>query len=131
MIDFFKTNEYADYVTKMGTGRMADIMGALDQSAETAFLQIMVDPSVPLEERVTIWAQADELEPQMRLRTYDRIRPLLAQELTYLPVGDRLTVDELLPSPPGIEAWRERLAIEAQQKIDSADDRQGTNVERQ
>ena len=131
VIDFFKTNEYADYVTKMGTGRMADIMGALDQSAETAFLQIMVDPSVPLEERVTIWAQADELEPQMRLRTYDRIRPLLAQELTYLPVGDRLTVDELLPSPPGIEAWRERLAIEAQQKIDSADDRQGTNVERQ
>ena len=131
VIEFFKTNEYADYVTKMGTGRMADIIGAIGDSAETAFVQIMIDPSVPLPERITIWSQADELEPQIRLRTYDRIRPLLQRELSYMALGDQITIDEVLPAPPGIEAWRTRMAAEAQQRIEAADDRQGTNVERQ
>ncbi|MCH2141930.1 MAG: hypothetical protein MK077_02885 [Phycisphaerales bacterium] len=131
VIEFFKTNEYADYVTKMGTGRMADIIGAIGDSAETAFVQIMIDPSVPLPERITIWSQADELEPQIRLRTYDRIRPLLQRELSYMALGDQITIDEVLPAPPGIEAWRARMATEAQQRIEAADDRQGTNIERQ
>ena len=48
-----------------------------------------------------------------------------------MALGDQISIDEILPPPPGIEAWRARMATEAQQRIESADDLQGTNVERQ
>jgi len=126
----FRTHENLDYVTKLGTARMRDLVAVLGQSAEIAFVQVMTDPSIPLDERIQIWAQIDELEPEMRLRTSDRIRPFVAQELAYGPLADKVTVDELLPEPAGIEAYRAALAERTAQQIEDVDAHKAVDVNR-
>jgi hypothetical protein len=128
--DFFRSNEYMDFDTRLGTARMRDLVDQLANSAPLAFEQLMTDPTVPLEERATIWLQIDDHEPQMRLRTYDRIRKWLVAELQRSPLRDRITVDDILPSPPGIEAWRVQLAQEARRRAEEADAKQASGVDR-
>jgi hypothetical protein len=89
------------------------LVGQLGQSVPMAFAQLMSDPTVPLEERATIWAQVDDVEPQLRLRTYDQIRPWLVAEIGNGPLQGRVDVDAIFPPPPGIDAWRQQLAAEA------------------
>jgi len=128
--EFFRTHEFMDFETKMGTGRMRDLVSKLGESAELAFIQLMTDVSVPLEERATIWAQVDDMEPQVRLRTYDRIRPWLAREIDSGPLRGRVIVDEAFPKPPGITAWRAQLAAEAVRANQDAEGGQASGVDR-
>ena len=128
--DFFRTHDFIDFETKMGTGRMRDLVSQLGESAELAFIQLMTDVSVPLEERATIWAQVDDMEPQIRLRTYDRIRPWLSREIDSGPLRGRVLVDEAFPKPPGIESWRAQLAAEAVRANQDADGGQASGVDR-
>jgi hypothetical protein len=111
--EFFRTHDFMDFDTKLGTARMRDLVGQLGQSVPMAFAQLMSDPTVPLEERATIWAQVDDVEPQLRLRTYDQIRPWLVAEIGNGPLQGRVDVDAIFPPPPGIDAWRQQLAAEA------------------
>ncbi|MCH2138732.1 MAG: hypothetical protein MK074_06750 [Phycisphaerales bacterium] len=128
--EFFRTHEFMDFETKMGTGRMRDLVSQIGQSAELAFLQLMTDPSVPIEERATIWAQVDDMEPQIRMRTYDRIRPWLDREISSGPLRGRIAVDQLLPEPPGMEAWRAQQAAQAVREAQEDGGGQGAGVER-
>ena len=128
--DFFRTNEYMDFDTKMGTARMRDLVARIGESAELAFIQLMTDPTVPLDERATIWAQVDEMEPRVRLRTTDRIRPHLAREIAMGPFAGRVDVDDVFPEPPGIAAWRAQIAAEKVRAAEQADEGEASGVER-
>lgn len=110
--EFFKRNEYYDFENKFGRGRMSEIIGALETSAETALLQLMTDTTIPLEERLTIWRQIDQYQPQLRLRVFDWIRPSIVQQFNSHPLSTKFALEQVFPTPPGIEAYRAHLARE-------------------
>ncbi|MCH2136970.1 MAG: hypothetical protein MK101_10390 [Phycisphaerales bacterium] len=128
--EYFRTHDDMDFDSKLGTARMRDLVGRLSQSVPMAFVQLMSDPTVPLEERATIWAQVDDLEPQLRVRTWDQIRPWLVAEIDNGPLAGKVNVDEAFPEPPGMEAWRAQLAAEALRNQQQLDAGQGAGVER-
>jgi hypothetical protein len=109
---------------------MRDLVAVLGKSAEIAFLQLMIDPSVSYEERAQIWAQVDEFEPELRLRTSDRIRPLVERELQMGPLAGQVSIDEFLPEPPGIEAFRAAMAARAVREAEAEDAKKGAGIER-
>ena len=127
---FFREHEDIKYDTKLGSARMQELLAALDRSAELAFILVMTDPTIPMDERVQIWAQVDELEPELRLRTSDRIRQMVNQEFAYGPLAGKVDIDALLPEPVGIEAYRAALAQRAVEEQASQDDRKAAGVER-
>lgn len=127
---YFRTHEGIDYETKLGTARMRDLVALLGKSAEIAFLQLMIDPTVSYEERSLIWAQVDEFEPELRLRTSDRIRPLVERELEMGPLAGSITIDEFLPEPPGIETFRAALAARAVREAEAVDAKKGAGIDR-
>ncbi len=128
--DFFRSHEGISFETKLGSARMRDLVAVLDGSAEVAFIQIMTDPTIPYDERIQIWSQVDEFEPELRLRTADRIRPAVARELEWGPLAGRVTVDELLPEPPGLAAFRAAIADRALKTKQAEDDREAAGVQR-
>jgi hypothetical protein len=110
--NFFKNNEYFDFETKFGTGRIKDIIGQLDQSVEVALMQLMTDPTVPMEERIAIWSGVDELEPELRLRIFDRLMPMVQQQFAQHPLASKIAMEAAFPPPAGLEQYRTRLAAE-------------------
>lgn len=128
--DYYRNHKLIDYSTKLGMDRMKDILGELDRSAEIAFLQLMIDPAIPMEERLTIWAQVDDLEPQIRLRTYDKVQRELERQLGLHPLGRSMTMAEAFPEPPGLEAFRQQLALERAQQAKEAEEARPEDVER-
>ena len=128
--DYYRNHKFIDYSTKLGSDRMRDILGELDFSAEIAFLQLMMDPTIPMEERMTIWAQVDELEPQVRLRTYDRLEAELKRQLGIHPLGRSITMAEGFPEPPGLDAFRQQMARERALDAQEAEEARPEDVER-
>lgn len=110
----FKTNEYNNYTTKFGTGRIKDIIGALESSAQITFEQLMTDPTVSIEERMAIWGGVDKLEQGLRPRVYDSITPRLKAQYNRHPLSKVRTFDNAFPPPPGLDAWRKKMAKEAE-----------------
>ena len=109
----FKTNDFNNYTTKFGTGRVKDIIGSLEVSVQVTFEQLMTDPTIPMEERAAIWAGVDNLESGIRPRVYDRITPLLRAQFQKHPLSTIKSFDKVFPEPPGLQAWRQKMAIEA------------------
>ncbi|MDP7006542.1 MAG: hypothetical protein QF718_10085 [Phycisphaerales bacterium] len=112
----FKTNDYYNYTTKFGTGRIKDLIGTLENSAQITFEQLMTDSTIPIEERIAIWHGVDKLEQGLRPRVYDRIVGLLQTQYSRNPLSRIRTFDEAFPKPPGLEAWRQKMAVEAEKQ---------------
>jgi hypothetical protein len=108
--EYFKGNEYYEFVNKFGRGRMNELIQQLEGSLETAFEQLMRDPTVPLQERLTIWRQIDRFEPRLRVRVYDRVKPHIEQQFAMNPLAQRFELAQVFPQPPGIDAYRAQLA---------------------
>jgi hypothetical protein len=121
---FFHKNNWNDYTTKFGEGRIADILGDLDESADLTYLQMIVDPSIKMLDRMTIWAGTDRVEmevirrdatllkrntPLFRALVYDRAMPILQQQFQADEMGQQMTFVEAFPPPPGLDAAREFL----------------------
>jgi hypothetical protein len=119
----FRTNEYNDYTTKFGTGRIKDIIGVLESSAQITFEQLMIDTTVPIEERMAIWAGVDRLERGLRPRVYDRIISELQTQYSRHPLHNVRSFAEAFPEPPGLEAWRLKMAKEATKASTDAEDK--------
>ncbi len=109
----FKKNEYNDYTTKFGTGRIADIIGALESSAQITFEQLMTDPTISIEERMAIWGGVDKLQQGLRPRVYDRILPRIQAQYERHPLSRIRSFDNAFPKPPGLEAYRQKIARDA------------------
>ncbi|MCH2134349.1 MAG: hypothetical protein MK116_11415 [Phycisphaerales bacterium] len=110
--NFFRSSDNVNFTTKMGVGRLRDVLSTLDRSAEIAFLQLMLDPAIPFEERMTIWAQVDDLEPEMRLRVYDQMIRSLASQYAMSELSQAIPLEEAFSQPPGLEAFRQKIAAE-------------------
>jgi len=117
----FKTNEYNNYTTKFGTGRIKDIIGALESSAQITFEQLMTDPTISIEERMAIWGGVDKLEPGLRPRVYDIIVPRLTAQYERHPLSKIRPFDKAFPQPPGLKAWRLKIARDAAKAKAAAD----------
>ena len=106
---------------------MRDIIGQLEQ-VQIAFLQLMIDPSIPMEERMTIWSGVDELEPQLRLN-HDMLAEPLGEQLTMHRWAD-VGHGRRLPAATRPEAWRQQIALERQLEKEAADAARKEGVER-
>jgi hypothetical protein len=109
--EYFKTNNYNDFVTKMGSARLGDLIRDLESSAVTVFAELMVDTTIDMGERLVIWRRAPD---DIRVQVYDLIAPLLRAQLQAHPLGTRLPFEEALPEPPGLELFRRQQAAEAE-----------------
>jgi hypothetical protein len=109
----FQTNDYNNYTTMFGTGRIKDIIGALESSAQITFEHVMIDSTIPIEERIAIWGGVDALERGLRPRVYDRIVDRLQTQYARNPLSRVRTFDEAFPKPPGLDVWRKHMAAEA------------------
>jgi len=119
----FRNAENTDFTTKFGTGRLKDLIGQLDSSTEQVLLQVMIDSGLGLEERARIWQQIDraaaqrrELRPlvQLRPRIYDRMMSQLRQQFQNSYLSQTTQLKTLFPEPPGLEAYRQRVAEQEQ-----------------
>jgi hypothetical protein len=123
----FKNNEYNNYTTKFGTGRIKDLIGALESSTQITFEQLMTDSTVPIEERIAIWGGVDALQPGIRARVYDRMRGRVEAQYARHPLSKIRSFDKAFPKPPGLDAWRQKMANEANAAKQNAETNDPTN----
>ena len=72
----------------------------------------MIDSSIPIEERIIIWAGIDTLEQSLRPRVYDRIMPIIQDQYAKHPMSQATPLAVAFPEPPGLQAWRRKIAQE-------------------
>jgi hypothetical protein len=128
--DLFKGSKYTDFETKMGTGRLKDLIFQLEDSVEIAFGQLMVDTSVPLLTRLKVYARAG---PELQKRVYDDVRAELRRQfgesrLAAIPSLDFDAV--VLKEPPGMDAHRQKRALELQERARALEEARRAEVER-
>jgi hypothetical protein len=110
LIDYFKNSRYYDFVTKFGESRIGDLIGDLEDSERAVLQQLLMDRSLPLIDRLTIYNRAGE---GMQRRAYDAVKPQIESEFAASPMSRTLTLSQVLPEPPGMEAYRAQQAREA------------------
>ncbi len=110
LTEYFQGNQYADFVNKFGERRMADLLGNLRSSVQDVFANVLMDPSQPLVDRLTIYNRASE--PERRI-VYDLVKGPLEQEFSMDPLSKLAPFAQLLPEPPGMEAFRLAAAADA------------------
>lgn len=111
--DYFRGSRYASFVTKFGTGRMADLLGSLRSAVEDTFATLMVDTSVPLLDRLEIYRKATDEYKRM---AYDSARPQIEREMIRLGLNLKLPIERAFPEPPGMEEYRANLAAKRERE---------------
>jgi hypothetical protein len=111
--DYFKYNKYNDFVTKMGSARLGDLIAQLENSVYTVLAQLMIDSTIPLHRRLLVWRQVPD---EYKLPIYDDLYPIMMMQLESHPLGQALPPDEAFAPPIGIEEYRRRKALEAQEQ---------------
>ena len=125
--DLFRSSEMYGYTNKFGRGRLMELVSRLERSVEDAFLQVIIDPTLSLEERATIWRNVDRMEPQLRARVYDKVVGQLQLQLSRSIYGNQYRVADLFPAPPNLEEVRQMIAAERariQQQLDEQRERE-------
>jgi hypothetical protein len=114
LTEYFRTNRYTDFRTKMGDARLADLIGSLERSVEDTLAGIMQDESLPLIDRLTVY---NRLPEDQRAMVYDISLPRITADIAASPFGaGGATVDGLFPAPPNIEEYRARKAAEVERR---------------
>ncbi len=110
---WYKENHWNDFVNKFGRARMGDLVHELEDSVEIGYLQMMTDPGLKLNDRITMWANTDRIEtevfkrpPVLRALVYDRMMPGLRQQFTGHELSQRMTADQAFPAPRGLDNAR-------------------------
>jgi len=109
LIDYFQSSQIADFVNKFGERRMAALIGDLRTSVRDVFANVLVDPSQPLMDRLTIYNRAGEAERRM---VYDLVRGPMEAEYSLDPISQMVPFAQVLPEPPGMEEHRLAVAAE-------------------
>jgi hypothetical protein len=128
---WFKNNSWNAYKTKFGEGRISELIGNLEDSSEIAFAQVMTDPGMKMQDRMTIWSATDQVEsavigrgtnllgrstPLFRALVYDQVMPVLAQQFQSHELSLAMTVDQAFPPPPGLDIARKLIADRDEQR---------------
>jgi hypothetical protein len=108
---YFKNAEYNDYVNRFGAGRIKDLVGSLENSVRDVFRGVLLDRSLPLVDRLTIYARAGDNQKRM---AYDAVKPELQVEFEETPLSQAYQFDQAFPQPPGMEAFRRSQAQAAE-----------------
>jgi hypothetical protein len=108
--DYFKYNKYNDFVDKMGSSRLGDLIDQLEDSVYTVLAQLMIDTTEPLHHRLLVWKQVPD---EYKLPIYDDLYPHMMAQLETHPLGQAFAPDEAFSAPIGIEEYRRRKALEA------------------
>jgi hypothetical protein len=126
--DYFQHTRYADYENKFGVGRVKELIDDLNGIVENAYVGLMLDTSVPLLDRLEIFAKSNEEYKRM---AYDFARPQIEAELAASPLGQRLKITDVLPEPPGMEAYRVAKAARIQREKEEEASRSQTTFQRE
>jgi len=114
LTEFFRTNKFTDFRTKMGDGRLADLIGSLERSVEDVLVGIMQDPTLPLVDRLSIYSRLPE---DQRAMVYDAALGKITADIASSPLSQGGgSADQLFPPPPNIEAYRARKAQQAEER---------------
>ncbi|MDP6693261.1 MAG: hypothetical protein QF444_02960, partial [Phycisphaerales bacterium] len=97
-------------------------------SAVLSFQQVMTDTTIPLEERMLIWAGVDALEQGLRPRVYDRIMPIIQEQYSSYPISQTTPITVAFPEPPGLDLWRRKIAQERARQEGITGDREVTGT---
>jgi hypothetical protein len=124
--EYFRGNNYNDFVTKFGSARMADLITQLENSVYTVLAQLMVDTTIPLDRRLLVWKNVPD---EYKVPIYDDIYPLMRMQLEAHPLGQLMPMDEALRPPAGLDEYRRRQAP-AQPEGDEGQPAEPSEVER-
>lgn len=120
VLDYFRLNKYSDFVNKFGVERISGIIRDLDQVEIDVFARVMMDPSIPLQERLTIYNVHTPVEVQREI--YDFIKPAIERQLQPPSPLAGMNIDVALPVPAGLDQVRQRR-LRDQQLRDQQDQR--------
>ncbi len=115
---YFQGNQYMDFVNKFGERRMADLIGSLRTSVQDVLANVVMDPSQPLMDRLTIYNRADESQRRM---IYDQVKGVLEGEYSLDPLSNVVPFVQLFPEPPEMDAYRQAQAAEAAKRGSEAE----------
>lgn len=107
---YFKNIEYNDYVSKFGDGRMRDLIGDLETSVRDVFRGVLLDRSLSLMDRLTIYARAGDEQKRM---AYDAVGPELQAEFEASFLAQAAPFERAFAEPPGMAAYRKAQAAAA------------------
>jgi len=111
VLQYFRVNEYNNFVNKFGEARIHGIISDLENVEVATYWRIMVDSTIPLRERLMIY-NLHTPDP-IRRQIYDGIKPAMESHIA----RSRLSVyelEQLLPEPPGMESFRAAREAEMQ-----------------
>ena len=125
VLDYFRFNQTSsDFINKFGVERISGIIGSLERVEVDVFGTILSDPSIPFNERISIYQ--NHTPPAIQAEVWDFIAPNIEAEMRTIPGLDQrpneqgemvdVSVERLIPPPPGLEAVRRRRALEQQQR---------------
>ena len=126
LTEFFRTNQFTDFRTRMGDARLADMVGSLERSFEDALAGVLRDPSLPLVDRLTIY---NNLPEDQRAMAYDAALPQIQQDFAASPfAAGGASLAAMYPEPPNMDAYRARQAdLERERKARLDELRQGSS----
>lgn len=128
LTEYFRTNRYTDFRTKMGDARLADLIGSLERSVEDVLVGIMQDPSIPLVDRLTVY---NRLPEEQKAMAYDGARARMEADFAGSPLAaSGSKFDALFPEPPNMDAYRARKADQERQRAAAAKARQEGSSDR-
>ncbi len=111
--NYFQSGESYNFINKFGEGRMRELIGGLQDSVRDVFRDVLLDSTTALADRFIIYNRAGESERRL---VYDFVKPYLEAEFQASPLSRTLTMQNVLPEPPGMEAFRAEQALKAQQQ---------------
>jgi hypothetical protein len=110
---YFKESETFDYVNKFGEARMTALVTDLDRSIADVFSFVLIDPQMPLVDRLTIYNRAP-VEQQMLV--YDLARDAVEAEFSTSPLASRIDFANIFSEPEGMDAYRQ-MNLERNKKL--------------
>ncbi len=108
--EYFKTTKSNDFVNKFGEGRMKELIGGLESSVRDTFRDVLLDSTTALADRFIIYNRSGESERRL---VYDLVKPYLEAEFKASPLSRSLTMENVLPEPPGMAEHRANEAAKA------------------
>jgi hypothetical protein len=108
---FFKETEYNNYTNKFGEGRIQDLIGNLESSVRDIFRAVLVDRTLPLVDRLTIYNRAGDDQKRM---AYDAVVEQMRDEFESTYLAQAFPFDQAFPEPPGMESYRRAQAAAAE-----------------
>ena len=110
LTDYFQNNEFNSFVNKFGEGRMADLIGGLQSSVMDVFRGVLLDRSMSLLDRITIYRRAPEQQQRM---VYDFVVTPLREEYAESGLEAAGPFEAAFREPLGMEEYRSIIAAQA------------------